>query len=130
MRTLIDTNIAIFLRDGDPGMIARLVSLSSLTRISVVSRVEREGGAHRDPRTAPVLRQRRDVLLASVEELPFSTMEAIAYGKIVERCGYSRPRLLDRMIGATALVAGARLITTNAADFREIPGLEIEDWSA
>jgi predicted nucleic acid-binding protein len=128
VRALIDTNIAIFLRDGDHEITARLRTLSSLPLISVATRVELEGGVYRDPGTAPVLRQRLDLLLASLEELPFGTAEATVYGKIVESCGYSRPRLLDRMIAASALVAGARLITMNAADFKEIADLHLEDW--
>lgn len=128
MRPLIDTNIAIFLRDGDPEITARLRTLTSLPLISVVTRVELEGGVYRDRGTAAVLRDRLDLLLASLEELPFGTAEAAAYGRIVESCGYSRPRLLDRMIAATALVAGARLITTNATDFKDIADLRLEDW--
>lgn len=62
--------------------------------------------------------------------VPFGVAEAAAYRRIIERCGYSRPRIIDRMIAATAIVADAAVATLNPRDFRDIPGLRIEDWSA
>jgi tRNA(fMet)-specific endonuclease VapC len=53
---------------------------------------------------------------------------ADAYGSIVAHSGYSRPKLIDRMIAAQALVHRATLVTFNADDFRDIPGLQLESW--
>lgn len=64
-----------------------------------------------------------------LEVLPFSTREAAVYRRIVEQLGFSRPRIIDRMIAAQAIVADAALATLNPRDFRDIPGLAIEDWS-
>ncbi len=38
-------------------------------------------------------------------------------------------RDFDRMIAAHALAAGAILVTANEADFRDIPGLELINWT-
>jgi predicted nucleic acid-binding protein len=130
VRTLIDTNIAIHLRDGDARIAARLAELPAHPAISVLTRVELEGGVYRNPDETPALRERVDLMLSQFPELPFTSEEAIAYGRIVERCGFSRPRIIDRMIAATAIVADATLITINAADFREIAGLKLESWDA
>ena len=95
----------------------------------MLTRVELEGGIHRDKEEAPELRLRVNLLLQEVEELPFTSAEAVAYGRIVEALGFSRPRVIDRMIAATALCAQVPLITSNPRDFRDIPNLRIEDWS-
>ncbi len=128
-RAIIDTNVAICLRDGDRDVAARLSRLTAIPMISVLTRVELEGGVYRDRDMAPVIRPRLNLILRQFDELPFTTHEAEAYGRIVEQCGYSRPRTIDRMIAATAIVAEAVLITLNPADFRSIPGLALEDWT-
>jgi tRNA(fMet)-specific endonuclease VapC len=128
-RAIIDTNVAICLRDGDSDVAAKLSRVAAIPMISVLTRVELEGGVYRDRNLAPVLRPRLDLLLQQFDELPFTTDEPEVYGRIVEHCGYSRPRTIDRMIAATAIVAEAVLITLNPADFRTIPGLAFEDWT-
>jgi tRNA(fMet)-specific endonuclease VapC len=127
---LIDTNVAIYLRDGDSATVDRLEQLGSQPVISIVTRVELEGGVYRNSAETSALRIRLDVMLLDFEELPFTTAEAVAYGRIVEQCGFSRAKIPDRMIAATAIVAQAILVTLNPRDFRDIPGLTIEDWSS
>lgn len=97
--------------------------------LSVVTRVELEGGVYKDMRQAGLRRARTDRILAAFQELPFGAKEATAYAAIVETCGFSRTRILDRMIAATAIVSGATLITMNPRDFAEVPGLALEDWT-
>lgn len=129
MRSIIDTNIAILLRDGQERISERIAALPEAPLLSIVSRVELEGGVYRDPAEAALLRDRVDIMLNFVEELSFGASQAIAYGRIVERCGFSRGLIIDRMIAAQAIVADATLLTLNACDFRGIPGLRFEDWS-
>ena len=57
--------------------------------------------------------------------LAFDDAAADAYRAIVEAAGYSRRKLLDRMIAAQALVHRATLVTCNGDDFNDIPGLEL-----
>ena len=42
--------------------------------------------------------------------------------------GYSRRKLLDRMIAAQALVHRAALATRNASDYADIPSLSLLRW--
>ena len=60
--------------------------------------------------------------------LAFDDAAADAYRGIVEAVGYSRRKLLDRMIAAQALVHRATLATQNAADFSDVPGLDLLAW--
>ena len=130
MPLLLDTSVAILLREGDEKVGERLAKRPGSSMLSVVSRVELENGVYRDPREAEVRRHRLDRMLLGLELLPFGPDEADAYRAMVEVCGFSRPRTLDRMIAATAITAGAILATLNPRDFRDIPGLELEDWSS
>ncbi len=67
-------------------------------------------------------------MLVSLPVLAFDETAADAYRQIVEAVGYSRRRLLDRMIAAQALVHRATLVTLNAGDFRDVPGLDLLPW--
>lgn len=128
MRVLIDTNVAIHVRDGDPEIGKRVAALEAAPLISVLTRVELEGGIYRNSEIAELRRARLNVLVDMVSQLPFGTNEAEAYGRIVRECGYSRPRILDRMIAASAITNGLRLVTLNGDDFRSVPGLDLEVW--
>jgi len=125
---LLDTNVAIHLRDGDPTISAKVAALDDAILLSIVTRVELEGGVHRDAADAPARRARLDTLLSAIPVLAFDAAAADAYASIVARAGYSRRKLLDRMIAAQALVHRATLVTMNADDFRDIAGLEMLAW--
>jgi tRNA(fMet)-specific endonuclease VapC len=125
---IIDTNVAIHVRDGDQEVTAKVAALRGAVMISVVTRVELEGGVYRDPQNAAKRRARLDVMLAALPCLAFDDDAAERYGAIVAHAGYSRRKLLDRMIAAQALVHRATLITLNANDFSDVPGLKLRAW--
>ena len=128
MAFLLDSNVAIHLRDGDSAVVDRVAALEGAVLMSVITRVELEGGVYRDPAQTAVRRARLDTILAAIPTLAFDETAADAYGAIVAHAGYSRRKLLDRMIAAQALVHRAILVTLNADDFRDVPGLQLEAW--
>lgn len=128
MTWLIDTNVAIHLRDGDEFVERKVADLEGSLFLSVISLVELEGGLYRDPTQTDRMEVRLNAILQSLTILTFKADEAKRYGEIVRLAGYSRPKLLDRMIAAQAINIGATLITINAPDFRDIPGLALEIW--
>ncbi len=129
MACIIDTNVAIHLRDGDAGVKKRLAELGDGVLMSIVTRVELEGGVYRVPEYAPIRRARLDVIIAAIPALAFDDLAAGFYANILSEAGYSRRKILDRMIAAQALAHRATLITMNAQDFSDIPGLDLRDWS-
>ncbi len=96
--------------------------------MSIVTRVELEGGVYRNPATARIRRARLDAILAAVPTLAFDDTAAEVYGTIVASAGYSRRKLLDRMIAAQALVHRATLVTRNKGDYADISDLALMAW--
>lgn len=128
MAFVLDTNVAIGLRDGDPAIVAKIAVLSGAVLMSVVTRVELEGGVHRDRAHANVRRARLDIMLKAIPALAFDDAAAEAYGKIIAANGYSRRKLIDHMIAAHAIIHRCTLVTRNPGDFTGISGLQIEAW--
>lgn len=56
--------------------------------------------------------------------LPFGVAAAEAY----QRVPFRRARF-DRLIGAHALALGLTVVTNNEADYTDIPGLAVENWT-
>jgi tRNA(fMet)-specific endonuclease VapC len=125
---IIDTNIAIHLRDTDRETQRNVQRLEDELFLSIVSVVELEGGITRNPEAAITRRLLLNEMLEILTILPFGQREAAEYGRIVAKIGFLRSRILDRMIAAQAIITGATLITMNAPDFRDIPGLTLEIW--
>lgn len=71
----------------------------------------------------------RDLLLffPQVNILPFDQAAAAMFDRLRQQ----RIRIgsQDLRIAATTLVLGATLVTRNERDFRQVPGLQVEDWS-
>jgi tRNA(fMet)-specific endonuclease VapC len=127
---LLDTCVAIDLRDDRNDAVSRVTALSIRPRISAITKVELEGGVYSDPRFALARRQALDALLRRLPVIDFSSLMATIYGQIVGQTQFSRRKVIDRMVAATALVNDLTLITTNSSDFSDIDGLKLEIWEA
>jgi tRNA(fMet)-specific endonuclease VapC len=125
---MLDTNVAIRLRDRDLAVADRIAALEGAVLISVITRVELEGGVYKDTHLTAIRRPLLDAILAAIPAVPFDDAAADAYRGILERAGFSRRKILDRMIAAQALVHRATLVTLNAQDFSDVPGLDILSW--
>ncbi len=128
MAFLLDTNIAIRLRDGDDEAVEKVAALEGVVLLSIMTRIELEGGVYADPAQISARRPRVDALLRTLPVLPFDGAAADAYRSIVEAAGFSRRKILDRTIAAQALAHQATLVTMNPDDFKDVPGLELVVW--
>ncbi len=125
---LLDTSVAIPLRDGEPAVWARAATLSSAPYISILTAAELEGGVFAKLALSEARRAALDALIGRLDILPFDEPELIAYRNILEICGHNPAKVLDRLIAATALANGLALATRNIKDFRDVPGLILEEW--
>lgn len=125
---LLDTNVVIHLRDGDEGVRKRVGELGQPLAISIMTRIELEGGLPRRASDLVARRARLDAILSGVPTLPFDDACAGQYRIIMETVEFSRRRIIDRMIAAQALLQDATLVTMNGADFKDVPGLKLLVW--
>ena len=128
MAYLLDTTVAVELRDGDRIFRSHLASVDETPSISAITRVELEGGIYAHAALAEKRRRAVDALLREFVVLDFTNDIAAAYGEIARQAGFSRRKVADRMIAATAVAHRLALVTMNARDFRDVPGLELIEW--
>lgn len=126
---LLDTNIAIHIRDGLGQVIRRMESHEGSIAISALSVAELQRGLVRTPELRAVRKARLDAMLATFPVLSFDRDAAEAYGEIIDQIGIARGRDFDRMIAGHAIATGRVLVTANTADFADIPRLRLEDWT-
>lgn len=129
MAYLIDTNIAIHARDGTDSVLDKLAEHDGAILLSALSLAELERGLYKDLAATALRQARLAILLQYIPVLPFDAAAAHAYGRIIAQCGWARGRDYDRMIAAHAISTGAVLVTDNETDFRDIPGVSIENWT-
>ncbi len=129
MGFLLDTNVAIYLREGHPEIMRRVDELPRKPFLSVVTRVELEGGVYASEDEHDRRRIAVNALLNMLPLLDFDFEMSETYGQIVARSGFNRRKVIDRMIAATAMVADLTLVTANGDDFADINGLKLEIWT-
>ena len=70
-------------------------------------------------------------ILDKIQVIAFDEASSVIYGEIrtaLEKSGTSLDSM-DMLIAATALKAGAVLVSHNTKQFLKIKGLKVEDWS-
>lgn len=123
MRYLLDTNILIVVAlAAEDAARRRLADLNEGDAVtSAVAYAEVLYGSRRG-KPPPV-----DLLATLIEEvavMPFDHAAASIYADLpFKRASY------DRLIAAHALALGLTVATANVADFADVPGLMVEDWS-
>ena len=65
-----------------------------------------------------------EAFVAVIPILPFDEAAAREYAKLP----FKRARF-DRLLAAHALSIGATVVTNNGADFADVPGLKVENWT-
>lgn len=130
MPYMLDTNICIHLIQRHPPQVVQ--RLSALRRgevlMSVITYAELRAGLEMQQHNRDHDEKVLALLIERIPVLPFTETAAERFG-ILRAAIRARSRdALDRLIAAHAIAAGAVLVTNNEADFRDYPGLQLENW--
>ena len=129
---LLDTNICIYVINArPPQVLARFkqhrlgdIGVSSVVAAELAFGVAKSGSVRN--------RQALEMFLAPLVMLPFDDAAVWVYGTLraeLERRG-TPIGALDTLIAAHALSQQAQLVTHNAREFAQVPGLQLVDWAA
>lgn len=130
MRYLLDTNICVHLIQRHPPELLRRFQEfdhGDLV-ISVITLAELRHGVERDPTIKHEAERALDTLLTYLPVLPLDNAVAVQYGVFAAAVRNRRRDAFDRLIAAHAASLGLTLVTNNEADFRDYPGLAVENW--
>jgi tRNA(fMet)-specific endonuclease VapC len=130
MRYMLDTNICIYLmRRRPPEVVERFRSLSlGDVVMSAITLAELRVEIERHPDLKEAAERALRQLLVHIPAVPFDTDAAESYGVLAAALRDRRRDALDRLIAGHAVSLGITLVTNNVADFRDYPGLVIENW--
>lgn len=127
---LLDTDICIALLNRDQRVRPHLDRHApSKVRMSAITLAELRFGIAKSEQPRRAVGNLR-VLLSKVRVVPFDEVASERYGELrslLEHRGHPIGPL-DTLIAAHALSLGWTLATHNVREFRQVPGLKIDDW--
>ena len=120
-RYLIDANLCINVLEGRSTAAAHRLAAcergqivtSAIVYAEVMIGAEQQGGV-----------DKAIAFFAQIPVLPFDEAAARAYSHLPFKRGS-----YDRLIAAHALALGLTIVTSNRADFEDVPRLQVEDWA-
>ena len=123
IRYLIDANAAVYAMDvGNDRLTARIAECEDgEIALSVISYAEVAYGTYVGKPPPPEI---LEAFVAAIPLLAFDEAAAREYARLP----FKRARF-DRLLAAHALSIGAAVITNNEADFADVPGLNVENWT-
>ncbi len=130
MQYMLDTNICIYVMKRHPSeVLKRLEALNQgEVVISVVTHAELRAGLEIQTTNRSHDERVLDLLTRLIPVLPFDKAASMSYGKLRAAVRDRRRDALDRLIAAHAVSVNATLITNNETDFKDYPGLMVENW--
>jgi tRNA(fMet)-specific endonuclease VapC len=130
MRYMLDTNICVYLMKAHPPeVLARLTQLNHGDAVmSIITYAELRVGLESLDVTRAQNEQALHLLTREIPVLPFDEAAAESYGVMRAAVPNRRRDAFDRLIAAHAASLGLTLVTNNEADFRDYPGLVVENW--
>jgi len=130
MSYMLDTNICIYvMKAHPPEVLARLTQLGQDEAVmSIVTYAELRAGLEMVTDTRFQNESALNLLIKRIPIQHFDEAAAESFGRLRAAVRDRRRDALDRLIAAHAVSLGATLITNNEADFKDYPGLKVENW--
>ncbi len=135
---LLDTDSFTLLTRGHPRVAARFQADTDPLTITVVTRVEALEGRFafllRAADGAQLLRaqywlRQTEADLAPFPAVPFDAVAAAEFDRLRQNKKIKKVGRADLLIAAIVLANRAVLVTRNLKDFRQVPGLQVENWA-
>ena len=128
---LLDTNICIYLLNGElPEVASRLADIPlQRLAISTISVAELRYGALHSARAEQNL-TRVETFVTPLNKIPFDEQAAVRFGE-VKQALVAKGKiigLMDLLIASCALAVDGTVVTNNMREFARIPGLKAENW--
>lgn len=132
MRYMLDTNVAIHTIRNRPNEVrARFVAQQGRMCVSTVTLMELIYGAEKSAQTE---RNLRDIegFASRLTVLPYDREAAEHTGRIRAELARAGTPIgpYDQMIAGHARSRGLIVVTANTDEFRRVPGISVEDWTA
>ena len=130
MGFLLDTDICSFHLKGMSQVFSRVMQHAGQLHVSALTVGELYVWALRT-RSTPRHREELERFLGDMQIQPVDQRVAICFGELqaaLRDRGRPAPAI-DLFIAATAISHGLTLVTHNVADYAEVPGLSVVDWS-
>ena len=136
MRYMLDTHICIYLIKNHPPQVLRRLEVLKLgdAVMSVVTYAELRAGLEiqgeaRSPTDRELDKHVLALLINRIPVLPFTESDAVSFGVLRAAVRDRNRDTMDRLIAAHAVSTGLILVTNNEADFKDYPGLVVENWA-
>lgn len=134
---LLDTDTVTRVLYGDERITERIRRAGQVVGITVISRIEVLQG-----RFASVLKAENGNQLVAAQErlarneadlrripvLPIDAAAAAEFDRLRQNKKLKKVGRADLLIAAMTLASRATLVTRNVKDFRQVPGLQVENW--
>ncbi len=130
MQYMLDTNICIYLLKRRPAeVLARLEGMRQGDAVmSVVTYAELRAGLELQTANRAHDEQILGLLIGRIPVLSFGEAAATHYGVLHAAVRERNRNALDRLIAAHARSIAATVVTNNEIDFKDYPGLLVENW--
>lgn len=131
MRYMLDTNICIYISKNHPPQVLNRLEVLPLGSVvmSVVTYAELRAGLEIQSTNRAHDEHALSLLIRHIPVLPFTESDAESFGVLRAAVRDRSRNAMDRLIAAHAVNSGVILVTNNEADFKDYPGLVVENWA-